>query len=66
MYLGWTLAILGPGFFVGSLWLLVAAPLAAVVTQFRAVVGEEKILAERFGQEYEVYRRAVRRWLWPL
>ena len=66
MYLGWTLAILGPGFFAGSWLLLGAATLAAVVTHYRVVAGEERFLSERFGDEYETYRRAVRRWLWPL
>ncbi|MCI0776365.1 MAG: isoprenylcysteine carboxylmethyltransferase family protein, partial [Chloroflexi bacterium] len=62
----WSLAILGPGFFVGSWWLLSAAPLAAAVTHYRVVAGEERFLSERFGDEYESYRRTVRRWLWPL
>ena len=66
MYVGWTLLIIGVGLFMGSWWLLGAALLATIVTHYRVVLGEEMFLIERFGDEYEDYRRTVRRWLWPL
>lgn len=66
MYLGWSLVIVGAGLLTGSWWLLAAAPVATAVTQWRFIASEERILSEQFGKEYENYRRAVPRWLWPL
>ena len=66
MYVAWTLLVVGTGLFLGSWWLLGAALLASVVTHWRVVLGEEAVLLGRFGDEYEAYRRTVRRWLWPL
>ena len=66
MYLSWSLMILGLGFVVGSWWLLGAAALATAVTHFRVIPGEERFLAERFGDEYVNYQRQVPRWLWRL
>ena len=36
---------------------------ALVVVLDRWVRVEEEVLSERFGQQYEAYRRRVRRWL---
>lgn len=66
MYVSWTLLIAGVGLFLASWWLLGGALAAAAVTHYRVIPGEETSLVGRFGDEYEEYRRAVRRWVWPL
>jgi protein-S-isoprenylcysteine O-methyltransferase Ste14 len=44
-------------------WPLVALPAVLAVVDRGVVRREEAYLAERFGEEYEGYRRAVPRWL---
>ena len=66
MYLSWSLLIFGLGFIVGSWWLFGASLLATVVTHYRVIAAEERFLVERFGDDYENYRREVPRWLWLL
>jgi protein-S-isoprenylcysteine O-methyltransferase Ste14 len=45
-------------------WLLLPPLLLAVFLAYQPVVAwEEQLLAGAFGEEYERYRRAVRRWL---
>ena len=63
MYLSWSLMIVGLSCIVGSWWLLGTASLATVVTHYRVIRSEERFLVERFGDEYESYRRKVPRWL---
>jgi protein-S-isoprenylcysteine O-methyltransferase Ste14 len=63
MYVGLTLAYLGLSAVLNHAWPVVLLPAVLVVlTQF-VIEREEAHLAERFGEEYERYRRHVRRWL---
>lgn len=63
MYLGLLIALLGWGLFLGNLaslaCLFVFVP---VITHFQ-VLPEERILREKFGEEYEEYAANVRRWI---
>jgi protein-S-isoprenylcysteine O-methyltransferase Ste14 len=52
------LALLAPTF-----WGLVLFPAAVVLILWGAILPEERFLHERFGAEYDDYRRRVRRWL---
>ena len=63
MYLSLVLALLGWAARLGRVW-LVLGPVAFVlyVTRFQ-IRPEERALAEKFGAEYENYRRRTRRWL---
>ncbi|HEY3588061.1 MAG TPA: isoprenylcysteine carboxylmethyltransferase family protein [Myxococcaceae bacterium] len=63
MYLSMVLALLGWAARLGRVW-LVLGPVAFVlfVTRFQ-IRPEERALAEKFGAEYENYRRRTRRWL---
>lgn len=63
MYLSMVLALLGWAARLGRVW-LVLGPVAFVlyVTRFQ-IRPEERALAEKFGAEYESYRRRTRRWL---
>ena len=63
MYLSMALALLGWAARLGRVW-LVLGPVAFVlyVTRFQ-IRPEERALAEKFGAEYEDYRRRTRRWI---
>jgi protein-S-isoprenylcysteine O-methyltransferase Ste14 len=64
MYVAVIAAVLGQAMIFGSLPLLVYA--AIVWAMMAAFVHwyEEPVLLERYGDEYQLYRRAVRAW-WP-
>lgn len=63
MYLG-LLTVLIAAFFVSqSPYFLVPPVLFFLVMNFRFIPFEERLLADRFGQEYEAYRKRVRRWI---
>jgi protein-S-isoprenylcysteine O-methyltransferase Ste14 len=63
MYLGLLLVLLGFAIWLGN----VLAPIMLVafvlyLTRFQ-IVPEERVLREKFGEEYAGYMRRVRRWL---
>jgi protein-S-isoprenylcysteine O-methyltransferase Ste14 len=64
MYLGAGLALAGAALFyeTGALWAYAAGFL--VLTHLLVVLYEEPTLRKTFGEDYETYRRQVRRW-WP-
>ncbi|MDH3943745.1 MAG: isoprenylcysteine carboxylmethyltransferase family protein [Anaerolineae bacterium] len=63
MYLGFVITLAGLAIFFGSLspFLVVAGFAVAVERKFIRM--EEGRLAEKFGGEWEAYRRRVRRWI---
>jgi protein-S-isoprenylcysteine O-methyltransferase Ste14 len=63
MYVGMTAIQIGVGACAGNLWILLLAPVALLVVHVIAVVPEEAYLVERFGADYERYKRGVRRYL---
>ncbi|MEE4175102.1 MAG: isoprenylcysteine carboxylmethyltransferase family protein [Xanthomonadales bacterium] len=63
MYLGMALMLFGGALVFGSLGALVPIPLFLWVIQRNFILGEERFLAEAFGEAYADYRRRVRRWL---
>lgn len=46
-----------------TLWPLAFAPLVWLIIRFGVIRHEEQHLAARFGEEYELFRARVRRWL---
>ena len=64
MYLGAGLALAGAALFyeTGLLWAYAAGFL--LLTHLLVVLYEEPTLRKTFGEDYETYRRQVRRW-WP-
>ena len=62
MYLGLSLILLGVGVALGSLWFLVALPIAIFAVTKLAIEPEERYLAEKFGTVYLEYKSRVRRW----
>ena len=61
MYLGWGLLHLGSALVTGSGWLLAAVP-PAILAVHHGVLGEERRLEQRFGDEFARYRAAVPRY----
>lgn len=63
MYVSLTLALLGLAVLVGSLPFFFAPPLFVLVMNSIQIPHEERLLARLFGEEWDAYRRRVRRWL---
>ena len=63
MYLGMACAYAGLALATGALWSLAVLPLVILVVDRAIVPREEAHLATSIGEEYERYRRTVRRWL---
>ena len=63
MYVSLITVMLGLAFFLSSIWAL-AGPLvfALYIGRFQ-IEPEERVLAAKFGAEYEQYKTRVRRWL---
>ncbi|MEM9883768.1 MAG: isoprenylcysteine carboxylmethyltransferase family protein [Planctomycetota bacterium] len=63
MYLGLVLVLVGYAVIAGSATPWVVLPFFVAVIRRRFVAVEEAMLTDRFGEDYERYRRRVRRWL---
>ncbi len=63
IYLGYTLLTLSIGLLSASGWFLLAALMAATIAQWAVIRPEEQHLEQRFGFDYECYRRRTRRWI---
>jgi len=64
MYIAVTVTILGQALLLGQVVLLVYAAVAWAGMAAFVVLYEEPTLADRYGAQYEEYRRAVPAW-WP-
>ena len=62
MYVGWTVAYLGVGLALASVWLVLLLPGVLLFTHI-AVRREERLLGERFGPAYAAYAASVRRYV---
>jgi protein-S-isoprenylcysteine O-methyltransferase Ste14 len=63
IYLGMLLALAGIWLLLGSLSPVVMVPLFWLALNQTIIPLEERMLTERFGDEYRAYQRRVRRWL---
>lgn len=64
MYVGFTLVLVGWGMYLANLAALIVLPpvYVAYIDRFQ-ILPEEKVLERLFGEEFESYRKNVRRWL---
>jgi protein-S-isoprenylcysteine O-methyltransferase Ste14 len=63
MYLGLLLVLTAWTLYQGNLLGFAVLPVfVAYLTRFQ-ILPEERLLAAKFGESYEAYRRAVRRWI---
>jgi protein-S-isoprenylcysteine O-methyltransferase Ste14 len=63
MYVGLVLAYIGITCSIGNWWNIILLPLLLLIVREYIIKREEKYLEIEFGQEYEEYKRKVRRWL---
>lgn len=62
MYLAMLLLLLALGLFLGNAFNTLLAAAFVMVMNKTQIVPEEAVLGEKFGQEYKLYLKAVRRW----
>ncbi len=63
MYLGFLLWLLSYGLFIGNgLLLLPIIGFVFYINQFQ-ILPEERILEQKFGENFQIYKKSVRRWL---
>jgi protein-S-isoprenylcysteine O-methyltransferase Ste14 len=63
MYVGLILAYLGEAGILKQIWPVILLPLTVAYLNWVVIPLEESKLTEVFGEEYERYRKRVRRWL---
>ena len=63
MYLGMALLLVGAGFILGSITSFIGTILFIIAMEVYFIPTEEKFMFEQFGEEFEAYKKKVRRWL---
>jgi protein-S-isoprenylcysteine O-methyltransferase Ste14 len=63
MYLGLTTTHIGAALAMNAGWPLILLPVALYVIIRFVIRVEEEYLGQRFGVEYDDFKRRVRRWL---
>lgn len=63
IYLAFTLFYLGAAVLFNSLWLLALLVPVLLVMRYSVIAREERYLENKFGIEYNDYKRRVRRWI---
>ena len=63
MYLGMALLLIGVGIVLGSVTSFIGFIFFILAMEISFIPQEEKILTEQFGDEYELYKKKVRRWI---
>lgn len=63
MYLGFTLSLCGAALWVGKLTSLLFVLVFWIAANWWYIPFEERLMRQRFGDDYEWYTRRVRRWL---
>ena len=63
MYFGMLLALAGVSLILGSLTSFAGAVLFVTAMEIKFIPIEEKNMKEAFGEEFEAYRKKVRRWI---
>lgn len=63
MYVGLLVILTGYAIYLGSITPFLLLPLFYWVITTQQIIPEEKILEEKFGQEYLDYKKSVKRWL---
>jgi protein-S-isoprenylcysteine O-methyltransferase Ste14 len=63
MYLGMAIILVGVGFVLGSVSSFVGVIIFIITVDMRFINQEENILKEQFGDEFESYKKKVRKWI---
>ncbi|HKX73089.1 MAG TPA: isoprenylcysteine carboxylmethyltransferase family protein [Candidatus Saccharimonadales bacterium] len=62
-YLCYVMIALGAACALGSLAAFIAPVLCFLVLHYVVIPLEERVIQKKFGQQYEDYKRSVRRWI---
>jgi protein-S-isoprenylcysteine O-methyltransferase Ste14 len=63
IYLGEVMILLGLAELTKSLWLVILAPVFALLITWLAILPEERHLEAKFGDAYRAYKVRTRRWI---
>ncbi|NIT57691.1 MAG: isoprenylcysteine carboxylmethyltransferase family protein [Aliifodinibius sp.] len=63
MYVGLLLILGGYGFYLGNVLVFAMIPLFIAYMNRYQIMPEEKVMEEKFGEEYQKYKSEVRRWI---
>ena len=63
MYMGLLILYSGIAMLGGNWWTFIFIPLIIIIVQSYVIRGEENYLQRAFGEEYNAYRKKVRRWI---
>ena len=63
MYMGLLILYSGIAMLEGNWWTFIFIPLIIIIVQSYVIRGEENYLQRAFGEEYNAYRKKVRRWI---
>jgi protein-S-isoprenylcysteine O-methyltransferase Ste14 len=63
MYMGLLILYSGIGMLEGNWWTIIFIPVVIIIVQSYVIRGEENYLQRAFGEEYNAYRKKVRRWI---
>jgi protein-S-isoprenylcysteine O-methyltransferase Ste14 len=63
IYLGEVMIFLGLAELTKSLWLVILAPVFALLITWLAILPEERHLEAKFGDAYRAYKARTRRWI---
>jgi protein-S-isoprenylcysteine O-methyltransferase Ste14 len=63
MYLQMVVVCIGVAVILGNVWILLLAFVCGWALQILAILPEEEYLERKFGEQYLVYRKRVRRWI---
>lgn len=63
MYLGGLFFLLGVGVFLGNIISFIFPVIFFIIMNFISIPLEEEIMLDRFREEYQTYKKKVRRWL---
>lgn len=63
VYLAMIFIYVGISFLLNSFWLLPPLILVVIALHYGVILREEKYLADKFGEDYLNYKKAVSRWI---
>lgn len=63
IYIALCLVSIGLGILFNSFWILISFIPSIVIVYYIAIKKEEVYLEKKFGEEYNLYKKKVRRWL---
>ena len=62
MYLGFNLLTISAMIYTMNIWIIIIG-IYSIIIYHLIIIGEERFLKNRFGQEYISYRNKIRRYL---